>query len=532
MQQSDLQKEEKAELAKLDPVELAARQAELRRQRDLMYRAERKAKRVSKIKSKAFRRIHRKKGKDGQGPELSLEDMAELDAIDGGNRVDEERNRLEILRAKERATLKHSNKGGRWAQKLDGLEGLEEERNASIRDMVARRDELRKRIAGIESGDEVDEFASSGSDRSDDEEGEGGGDFDSIRRRAFDELASLDAKEAAAKEADPKAKGVMQMKFMKDAMARADRDVQREADELRNRLAQMDEMAEREDDEEDQPMVLSEQVQGNLGRMVFGPAGGVGKVRCPSPLSRPLSQHTDGPLLQPSAPQPEASADVVPSTSTVTKLSSVSIPSASPSTSSRRTRPSLSNPGPTASTSTAEDGESNPWLALADSAPSAGKVSRKANKASFGRDETDAAKTATKVARTKAKSSEARQAEQDDAKVEIDLSEEASLKVAEKAKKGKGATAGSKGVGGGALAARPAERMGANREEDEDDDGYGDELDEDEINAQRGKGPAAFRQRELVKEAFANDDVVAVRFFLSSSFPFSCTNSSFPVTGL
>jgi hypothetical protein len=222
-------------------------------------------------------------------------------------------------------------------------------------------------------------------------------------------------------------------------------------------------MAEREDDEEDQPMVLSEQVQGNLGRMVFGPAGGVGKVRCPSPLSRPLSQHTDGPLLQPSAPQPEASADVVPSTSTVTKLSSVSIPSASPSTSSRRTRPSLSNPGPTASTSTAEDGESNPWLALADSAPSAGKVSRKANKASFGRDETDAAKTATKVARTKAKSSEARQAEQDDAKVEIDLSEEASLKVAEKAKKGKGAKAGSKGVGGGALAARPAEGGGRGR---------------------------------------------------------------------
>lgn len=276
MQQSDLQKQEKAELAKLDPVELAARQAELRRQRDLMYRAERKAKRVSKIKSKAFRRIHRKKGKDGEGPELTLEDMAELDAIDGGNRVDEERNRLEILRAKERATLKHSSKGGRWAQKMEGLEGLEEERNASIRDMVARRDELRKKIAGIESGDEVDEFASSASERSDDEEG---GDFDSIRRRAFDELASLDAKEAAAKEADPKAKGVMQMKFMKDAMARADRDVQRDADELRNRLAEMDEMADREDDEEDQPMVLSEQVQGNLGRMVFGPAGGVGKVR-------------------------------------------------------------------------------------------------------------------------------------------------------------------------------------------------------------------------------------------------------------
>lgn len=63
--------------------------------------------------------------------------------------------------------------------------------------------------------------------------------------------------------------------------------------------------------------------------------------------------------------------------------------------------------------------------------------------------------------------------------------------------------------------------MGGTREEDEDDDGYGDELDDEEIDAQRGKGPAAFRQRELVKEAFANDDVVAVRY---SSSLFSLPN--------
>ncbi|BGP16523.1 hypothetical protein JCM10213_001138 [Rhodosporidiobolus nylandii] len=486
MQQSDLQKEEKAALATLDPADLAARQAELRRQRDLMYRAERKAKRVAKIKSKAYRRIHRKaKDKDGDGPQLSLEDLAELDAIDGGNRVEEERTRLEIVRAKERATLKHSNKGGRWAKKIDGLEGLDEERNASIRDMVARREELRKKIAGIDSGDEeVDEFASSGSEGGfggSDDDGEG--DFDSIRRRAFDELASLDAKEAAAKAADPKLKGVMNMKFMRDALARKDREVQIEADELRGRLAQMDEMAER--GEEEAPLAMSEQVQGNLGRMVFGPSGAAGKAPVPQPADEPAA--------------PAAK------TSTTTKLSSVAIPTASTSRSTPRSRASLSNPGASAPTE-----EENPWLSLADSEPSAGKLSRKSNKASHGKDATDAAKSASKAARVKAKQADAREAEREDARVEIDLSADAALAAASPAK-GKGKAKGKKREEpaqiGGALLAQPAEGMSAGRDNDEDDS-EGD-LDDEEIDAQRGRGPAAFRQRELVKEAFANDDVVA-----------------------
>ncbi|GAA6028278.1 hypothetical protein JCM8097_006953 [Rhodosporidiobolus ruineniae] len=475
MSQSDLQKREQQELAKLDPADLAARQAELRRQRDLMYRAERKAKRVAKIKSKAYRRIHRKAKERGEGPDLSLEDLAELDAIDGGNRVEEERSRLEILRAKERATLKHSSKGGRWSKKIDGLEGLEEERNASIRDMVSRREELRKKIAGIDSGDEVDEFASDGSGGDGDSDDEDG-DFDTVRRRAFDELAALDAKEAAIKANDPKLKGVLNMKFMKDAMARADRQVQQEEDELRQRLAQMDEMGERDEDDEegDNPLAMSEQVGGNLGRMVFGPSGAV------KPNSAPQAD---------SAPAPKSS--------TTTKLSSVSIASPLVAAASRptpRSRPSLSNPS---ASSAAE--ESNPWLALADEDASSGKLSRKSNKASFGKDATDAAKSASKAARVKAKQADARAAEQDDARVEIDLSSQAALAApGGKGKKGKKA----------APVAIPSAAMELAREgaSDEDDD---DEMDDEEIEAQRGRGPAAFKQRELVKEAFANDDVVA-----------------------
>ena len=180
---------------------------------------------------------------------------------------------MEVLRAKERATLKHSSKGGRWAKKVEGLDGLEDERNKSIRDMVERRDQLRKKIAGIED-EEEDEFAPSGSE---DEYASGDdADFDSIRKTAFNELAALDAKEAAAAENDPKLKGVMNMKFMKDARARASREVEKDADELRRKLEQMDKAGEREED--DEPILLAQQVQGNLGRMVFGPSSTVSQV--------------------------------------------------------------------------------------------------------------------------------------------------------------------------------------------------------------------------------------------------------------
>ena len=81
-------------------------------------------------------------------------DPIELDNIDGGNRVEEEKARLEVERARERASLKHSTKSGRWSQAVGDIQGLDEERNAAVRDMVKRRDELRKKI----TGDVNDEF--------------------------------------------------------------------------------------------------------------------------------------------------------------------------------------------------------------------------------------------------------------------------------------------------------------------------------------------------------------------------------------
>lgn len=279
----DLQKAEKQALALLDPADVAARQLELRQQRDLMFRAERKAKRVAKIKSKAFRRIHRRAKGKGEDSGLTIEEMMELDKIDGGDRVVEEKARMEIVRARERATLKHSTKGGRWSKTVGGIEGLDEERNTAVRDMVARGEELRRKIAGVEDDEDVDEFGSDGS-----EEDEEDASIDQIRRTAFDELASLDRKDAEAARNQPAAKGVLNMKFMKDAVARGERKVQSSADELRRKLAMMDEMgsgggSDGEDDTEgSEVMGMSEMVQGNLGRMVFGPSS-VSQVSLDSP---------------------------------------------------------------------------------------------------------------------------------------------------------------------------------------------------------------------------------------------------------
>lgn len=120
MRASDLKMAEDQAMKDLAPADVATRQAELRRTRDLMFRAERKAKRVAKIKSKTFRRIRKKEKQRRNETEdgaLDLAMMQELDDIDGGGRVAVESERLDALRAKERVTLKYSS-GGRWAQSV------------------------------------------------------------------------------------------------------------------------------------------------------------------------------------------------------------------------------------------------------------------------------------------------------------------------------------------------------------------------------------------------------------------------------
>jgi U3 small nucleolar RNA-associated protein 14 len=117
------------------------------------------------------------------------------------------------------------------------------------------------------------------------------------------------------------------------------------------------------------------------------------------------------------------------------------------------------------------------------------------NKATVGKDSRDANRSAAKVDRHRSKQTDAREAEKDDAQVEIDPQV---------------VLARSKAPAAPQIVA-PAQRKGtAMSTMDPAGDASSDEDDEEQHNAQRGKGPAAFKQRELVARAFAGDNVVAV----------------------
>lgn len=253
--------------------EMEERRRALRAQRELIFRAEQRAKRVSKIKSRTYRRLARKKAdKLRAAGEVDPDELERLDPVLAA----EEREKAERQRAKERATLKHSarNRFGRETEAIygAGAAGDADDRRAAKEEMLRVRDRLTRRIHGQRDG----EGEESEEESEEDEEDEG-----AIREKAFDQLARLD-KASAGNAAGAGQKGLMGMKFMQKAEERAIQ-LQREQE-----AAMKDEMMlfgtdafgggkagdgdeEDEDEEEGQASML--RVGGNEGRMVFsGPA--------------------------------------------------------------------------------------------------------------------------------------------------------------------------------------------------------------------------------------------------------------------
>lgn len=250
--------------------EIEARRAQLRQQRELMFRAEAKAKRVAKIKSKTFRKLARKRAEKAG---ISVEDLERLDP----EAAEQEREKQERQRAKERATLRHG-AGGKFGRETAGgtTFGLEDRRKAR-EDMLDMRERLQRKIAGRGDGESDDD--------DDEEESDEDEDDDDIKAAAFNQLARLDGKDSAGEQQGKK--GLMQMKFMQKAQDREMRKVAEEEQALREEIRLFGEekgegSGEEEDDEDDegpQMMKLGE------GRMVFsGPA----KVGAVVPRSRLL----------------------------------------------------------------------------------------------------------------------------------------------------------------------------------------------------------------------------------------------------
>ncbi|KAF9507397.1 hypothetical protein BS47DRAFT_1398668 [Hydnum rufescens UP504] len=128
LREEDIEKTEELQMSNLTIKEVTARRAELRQMRELMFRAEAKAKRISKIKSKTFQKIQKKAREKNA---LTLDQIGALDP----EVADAERLKLETARAKERATLRHKNTS-RWAKQMNAR-GLE------------RGEQLHRKIQGL-----------------------------------------------------------------------------------------------------------------------------------------------------------------------------------------------------------------------------------------------------------------------------------------------------------------------------------------------------------------------------------------------
>jgi U3 small nucleolar RNA-associated protein 14 len=205
LRHEDLQKSAELEMNHLSVEEVATRRAELRKMRELLFRAGAKAKRVAKIKSKTYRRLKKR------------ERAKVAAALDEEPDDDDEATRLkkELDRARERATLRHKHTG-KWAKAMLGRNELDVDERREISMMLERGELLRKKIRGERgSADEQDE----GEDEDDDSDEEGETSVSTIKASAFDELAML-AKDAIPVGVSGNGTGLFDMKFMKDGMAR------------------------------------------------------------------------------------------------------------------------------------------------------------------------------------------------------------------------------------------------------------------------------------------------------------------------
>ncbi|OKL59334.1 hypothetical protein UA08_05390 [Talaromyces atroroseus] len=247
--EKQFQAAEELETRKMSLEEVRARTAELRKRRDLLFREEIRAKRLKKIKSKSYRRVHRKERE-------KMEEVERQALIEAGIDPDEqERELFDRRRAEARMGTKH--KDSKWAKSLKetGRAAWDDDARSSMNDMARRDEELQRRIEGrnVKTGDE-DYLGSSSSESEDeadawDEEA----DSEAEARRINRDLDALDD-QVDSELAGPHSK-LLSMSFMQKAEASRKQQNEEEIKKLRR---------EANGDEED----LSEEEEG--GRRKFG----------------------------------------------------------------------------------------------------------------------------------------------------------------------------------------------------------------------------------------------------------------------
>lgn len=458
LREQDISKTEELKMQDLTPEEAAQRRAELRQMRDLMFRAEIKAKRVAKIKSKTYRKLKRKE-------RAKLVEKLGAAAGDEPGELDEEaRMKAEVDRARERATLKHKNMG-KWAlgMKHRQTEGeLDDDRRRQVMEMHERGEKLRRRIAG----------AASGSESESDDSGEEEDDDDDIKAKAIGSLRELNEADDAETEGlngKKKKGGVMQMKFMQEGLAHEAAQVRAQVDSFQEELQKLDQVQDPADGSDVGAHGHLVTVQRTGGRATFKPGQ----------LVRTLTQYFTSPLTP-----FQSSARLVSDASDASTLKSSPVLTLRESP----TTPSIAH-APTEA--------SNPWLSAGTTA---GKVSRKKNAVVVGKDSDAATVSKNALKKQQRKASEAQKEAKEDAVVDIDVGKVLRLSVPQTQKGSNTVVTDGAKVAGGF--------------EDEEEDEEREEQEAKLVARGKGKGKKGvtmFEQRELVAMAFAGDNVIAVR---------------------
>lgn len=408
VKEADIAEEEELALNKLTPEEVEARRKELRLMRSLMFREEEKAKRVAKIKSKTYRKIHKK---ERERTKLGMDALMELDP----EQAEREQLKAEQARAKERMTMRHKNTG-KWAKQMKRFGDAEEGSQQAITEQLQRGEDLRRKIQGMSEDD---------SDRSVSDEEE----LLAVDAKA---TAMLQLQELEAEEEKPVAKGVFAMKFMQDAMQRQKRDTQKAVDDFVEEL---------EEGDVDQEANVSSAPTARKGIMSFGAASS----------GAPVDENDDDPVA-------------IKQTSKVVKTSG-------PMSIDGRKPKHVGKKASDASETLVEgraDGITNPWLAAVEDAVN--NQGTRSDSATKSKDK--ASKAATKLKKRQKASAAAAE------EVMIDTNKVITSKV----------------VGNGIV-------LGGGESDDEDEE-------VDPTSQMQHKAKTTLSQRELVKAAFANDDVV------------------------
>ncbi|KAK4134906.1 Utp14-domain-containing protein [Trichocladium antarcticum] len=261
----------------LSQAELKEIARQRRRERELHSREMARAKRIKKIKSKAFRRIHRKElARDEQAAHNEALEAGELDS-------DEEREAADRRRAEERMGARH--RESKWAKlgKKAGRAVWDDDFKAGLTDMTRRKEELRRRVEGRADGSDHDDGSNVSGDSGDEKD----------PRRLLDELNRA----AAYDDDDEPRSALMQMKFMQ----RGEEQRKKENDEL---VAQM-----RRELDSDYEGASDEEME--IGRRQFGGKAAVTIKANTAPAPKSKAARTESTsefqLRDETEPQPPAS---------------------------------------------------------------------------------------------------------------------------------------------------------------------------------------------------------------------------------